>query len=280
MPAAKAREVYTLLQQEERLYTPRVHNGISLVTLKICWDSMYDPQYLPCPPLLPFFVPKREAYEMERVSCLVQTGSPALSFQPQGTRHFYPMGQKRDYLRKSEPFSSSGNTHKRHQVAILQNQQELQPPNEKVTHLTGAAKSNNKQPKKQIPPYCRRQKQFISQLRQLFIPSLIQRFMPPPKKTFHFSVEKKKSVLFSFPKTLTFVHSAESHRENLQYESLCNQNCLHEGKKVASRIKTQERERGLAGRENKCSQHQFNAQLKAIILLNIFKHGFHLDLAA
>lgn len=71
MPAAKAREVYTLLQQEERLYTPRVHNGISLATLKICWDSMYDPQYLPCPPLLPFFVPKREAYEMERVSCLV-----------------------------------------------------------------------------------------------------------------------------------------------------------------------------------------------------------------
>lgn len=109
----------------------KVHNGISLVTLKICWDSMYDPQYLPCPPLLPFFVPKREAYEMERVSCLVQTGSPALSFQPQGTRHFYPMGQKRDYLRKSEPFSSSGNIHKHHWVALLQNQQELQPPKEK-----------------------------------------------------------------------------------------------------------------------------------------------------
>lgn len=45
------------------------------------------------------------------------------------------------------------------------------------------------------------------------------------------------------------MHSAESHREILQYESLCNQNCLHEGKKVASRIKTQESEGGLAGRK-------------------------------
>lgn len=43
MPATKAREVHTLLQQEVRLYTPRVHNSVSLVTENLLRQYVWPP---------------------------------------------------------------------------------------------------------------------------------------------------------------------------------------------------------------------------------------------
>lgn len=82
---------------------------------------MYDPQYLPCPPLLPFFVPKREAYWMEIVSVLSRLDLQPYSFNLKEPDIFIPR-DKSDYLRKAEHFSSSVNIHKRHWVSLLQNQ--------------------------------------------------------------------------------------------------------------------------------------------------------------